>query len=589
MDKPLKIFVVEDEIIAAESLIIDLKKFGYEVVGNASNKKEALQKILLNIPNLILMDIKLKDEDGVELTEELHRLTINPIPVVYLTAYADQDTIQRAIKSSPYGFISKPYKLETLQATINIAINKYREFSSLKNQLDKEHEKLEALSKLDPLTQLPNQFSLVENFNGILEVFYQQANTNENFDQPNIPSLIPIFYLDFKRLMVVKDELGLDVSNALFKALSKRLKANIDSDTVIARLENYEFCLISPPIISRQVAIDLAKSLLETITPPFIYKGEDIYIDFNIGISFYPVQGYLIHELLGKAQKAVKVNEKFGLNQYQVYSNALHNFRKNEISIEAELHKALAREEFELFYQPKVDIKTNKIIGAEALLRWNNSTHKFISPDVFIPIAEEIGLIDSIGEWVLNTACQQFNDVIKQYGEDLFIAINFSARQFNNTALNQTVFKILANNCFNVNLLEIELTESILVNNPALVAKKLTRLKSSGLKIAVDDFGKGYSSLSYLQNFYFDILKIDRCFIKDIDSNITNASIVRYLIELSHKLGVKVVAEGVETKGELEFLTTYNCDAFQGYLFSRPLAFSDFKRFIFSHRQSSLS
>ncbi|AUC61071.1 diguanylate cyclase/phosphodiesterase with PAS/PAC sensor(s) [Cyanobacterium sp. HL-69] len=573
MTNPITIFIVEDEAIAAESLKLDLETIGYRVVGLADNRKDALHGIYKSKPDLVLMDIKIKNDDGIILAEEIAKKTSNSIPIIYLTAYTDQNTIKRAVKTSPYGFIAKPYKIEVLESNISIALNKHQQIVDKELQLLKQQEKLNAVSKYDSLTQLPNQLSLVENFNAILEVFYQQINASADNNEETIPSLIPIFYLDFSRFNLIRDELGIDVSNSLFKAVVKRLKANLGDDIIIAKLEHYEFCLITEPIRHRQSAIDLAEDLLKNITPPLIYKKQKIYIDFNIGISFYPIQGDTINELLNNAKAVVTENKTVGLNQYEVYSPAFHTNNKNEVAIETKLHDALANEEFEVFYQPKVNLKTNKIIGIEALLRWNDPGHNNISPAVFIPIAEQIGLIDSIGEWVLNKACEDFKLLEKRCGQQMQVSVNFSPRQFNDNLLEQKIFKILADHYFNPQFLEIELTESLLIKNPSLAVKKLNKLKSAGLKIAIDDFGKGYSSLGYLQHFNFDTLKIDRDFIKNIDGNYKNASIVRCLIQMAHQLNLKVVAEGVETPGELNFLANNDCDIFQGYLFSRPIAF----------------
>jgi len=413
-----------------------------------------------------------------------------------------------------------------------------------------------------------------------LEVFYQQLSYQENIKNNEIPQLIPIFYLNFNRFKLIRDEFGQELSNLLVKALVKRLKANLSEDTIITRLQGDEFALIIPPISTKQVAIDLARMLLEKITPPFIYKQKEIYIDFKIGISFYPLQGQNIDELLYKAKEAIYGLENIGENQFQIYSPALHKYTAKQITLEAQLHHALDRNELELYYQPKVDIKNSKIIGAEALLRWNHPDEKFISPTIFIPIAEETGLIEPIGEWVLNKACEEFNFLHKNYKADLQVAVNLSARQFNQDLLEHKILKILAFHYFNPSLLEIELTESILVRNTSFASKKLNKLKSAGLKIAIDDFGTGYSSLGYLQSFNFDILKIDRCFIKEINTNTKNATITKSLIEMAHQLNLQVVAEGVENEPELAFLHRNNCDYYQGYLFSRPLPFSQFQELL---------
>jgi diguanylate cyclase (GGDEF)-like protein len=576
----MKVFIVEDEIIAAESLIIDLEKLGYQVIGRCSDGDKALNKITETNPDLVLMDIHIKGEkDGILLAEELSKFS-KPIPVVYLTAYADDKTLNRVVKTSAYGYIVKPYKIQDLASTITIALNKYQEVEYLKSKLTQQQEKLDFIIKHDEVTQLPNQLSLVENFNGILEVFYQQLNSQSYANQRDVPKLIPILYLSFDRFRLIRDEFGQELGNLLLKALVKRLQANLTEDTMLTRLNGDEFVIIIPPVFSRQQVMDIAKILLEKITPPFVYKNNEIYIDFKIGISLYPLHGQNIDELLYKAKQAVKDLENKGENLYQVYSPTLHQYTTKQISLEAQLHHALERNELELYYQPQVEISTRKILGAEALLRWNHPEEKFISPTVFIPLAEETGLIEEIGEWVLNRACEEFKIVQKKYRADLRVAVNLSPRQFNQDLLEHKIFKIIGFHYFNPSLLELELTENTLVNNTSAAIKKLNKLKSAGLTIAIDDFGTGYSSLGYIQDFNFDILKIDRCFIKDIHNNSKNATITKYLIEMAHHLNLKVVAEGIEIEPELAFLYKNNCDYYQGYLFSRPLPFSQFQELL---------
>lgn len=576
----MKIFIVEDEMIAVESLVIDLEKLGYQVVGRCSDGDKALAKIINTNPDLVLMDIHIKGEkDGIILAEELNKFS-NPIPVIYLTAYADDKTLNRVIKTSPYGYLVKPYKIQDLASTIIIARNKYQELEHLKSKLTKQQEKLDFIIKHDEVTQLPNQLSLVENFNGILEVFYQQLNTESFENDRDIPKLIPIFYLRFDRFRLIRDEFGQELGNLLLKALVKRLQVNVSEDTMLTRLDGDEFALIFPPLFSRQQAMDIAKTLMAKINPPFVYKNNEIYIDFKIGISLYPLHGQNIDELLYKAKEAVKDLDNKGENLCQVYSPTLHKYTPKQISLEAQLHHALERNEFELYYQPKIEIATRRILGAEALLRWNHPEEKFISPAVFIPLAEETGLIEEIGEWVLNRACEEFKIVQQKYRSDLQVAVNLSPRQFNQDLLEHKILKIVGFHYFNPSLLELELTESTLISNTSVAIKKLNKLKSVGLSIAIDDFGTGYSSLGYIQDFNFDILKIDRCFIKDIHNNPKNATITKYLIEMAHQLNLKVVAEGIEVEPELAFLHKHHCDYYQGYLFSRPLPFPQFQELL---------
>jgi len=323
MNKATKVFIVEDEIIAAESLTIDLQKLGYQVVGRANTKEKAIAKIKETEPNLVLMDIKIKgEEDGINTAQTLQNIA--SIPVIYLTAYADSETLKRATKTSPYGYLVKPYKIDDLNSTINIALQKYQEIQETKKQLNQYQEKLNYATKYDDVTKLPNQLSLVENFNAILEVFYQQLIYDSELEKNNIPQIIPVFYLNFNSFHLIRDQFGQELGNMLLKALVKRLQANLSEDAILARLQGDDFALIIPPIISKQEAIDLAKKILKNGTHPFIYKEQEIYINFNIGISFYPLQGENIDQLLYKAKQAVQELSKFGENQYQTYSPTLH-------------------------------------------------------------------------------------------------------------------------------------------------------------------------------------------------------------------------------------------------------------------------
>lgn len=585
MTHHIKIFIVEDELIAAESLIMDLKQLGYQVVGKADSADKVFDQILKNQPDLILMDINIKGKKtGIDVANELNKYY--DIPIIYLTAYADEKTLEQASLSSPYGYIVKPYKIQDLQSSIFMALTKFKDMVKVQKKLEKTQQKLNYFITNDTITNLPNQLSLVENFQGILEYFYQTISFQEtektwsDNEVQEINQLIPIFYISLDRFNLIREELGNDVANFLLRGIAERLKKNVNQDSLISRLEGDEFALILPPIQAKQVAMDLAQILLVNISKSFIYNKQEIFIDLSIGISFYPIQGKEINQLLINAKKALRQYSNLGGNQYQVYSPVFHSHTSNQMLMEADLHHALDRNQLELYYQPQVDLKTGKVFGSEALLRWKHHEKGFISPGVFIPIAEETGLIEEIGEWVLKTACNQTSYIHKKGFSNLTISVNISARQFNNSDLIKKLGQILAITAFPSKYLDLELTESILIHNPSVSKRKLDLLKGFGVNISIDDFGTGYSSLGYLQNFSFDVLKIDRCFIKDIHIETKNSAITKSLINLSHQLNLKVIAEGVEKEAELNFLKENNCDAFQGYLFSRPLCFSDFEVFL---------
>lgn len=581
MEEKIKIFVVEDEIIAAESLTCDLQQLGYEVVGKTNSAEKAIEKIQQLQPDLVLLDIKIGGNvDGIELARELNK--IFPIPIVYLTAYADSDTLQRAMKTSPYGYIVKPYKKQDLATTISIALQKYQEIRRLKTQLTVQQERLNFLSKYDEVTQLPNQLSLVENFNAILEVFYQQVDQN-NPHEDIFPQLIPIFYITLTNLPLLRNSLGTEFTNLVLKAVVNRFKSLIIKESVLVRLDDDDFAILSPPVATKQVALDFAEHFIKEMAPPFLVNGREIYVDFQMGISFYPLHGENIDELLYKAKEAIQDLAERGQNCYQVYSPVFHKYDSLRLKLESDLHHALEKKQLEIHYQPLVEVGTNKIIGAEALLRWNHPQEKYISPDIFIPLAEDIGLIEPINDWLLHNTCQQFQVFRKQFSPQLLLFVNLSVRQLYDDSLENKILKAIAHNYLSPAALVLEISERALVKHTSQAAKKLKKLKSLGFQIAIDDFGTGYSSLGYLGNIDFDILKIDQCFVRDIDKNQRNQTITKYLIQMAHQLRLKVAAEGVENEPELAFLYKNNCDYYQGYLFSRPLPPEEFEELLTMH------
>lgn len=309
MTHHIKIFIVEDELIAAESLIMDLKQLGYQVVGKADSADKVFDQILKNQPDLILMDINIKGKKtGIDVANELNKYY--DIPIIYLTAYADEKTLEQASLSSPYGYIVKPYKIQDLQSSIFMALTKFKDMVKVQKKLEKTQQKLNYFITNDTITNLPNQLSLVENFQGILEYFYQTISFQEtektwsDNEVQEINQLIPIFYISLDRFNLIREELGNDVANFLLRGIAERLKKNVNQDSLISRLEGDEFALILPPIQAKQVAMDLAQILLVNISKSFIYNKQEIFIDLSIGISFYPIQGKEINQLLINAKKS---------------------------------------------------------------------------------------------------------------------------------------------------------------------------------------------------------------------------------------------------------------------------------------------
>lgn len=420
MKKP-EIMIVEDELIVAENLAKNLNKLGYKVTAIIDSGEDAITQAVATHPDMILMDIMLQgDLDGVEAAGEIHSQL--HIPVIYMTAYADNKTIDRAKKTEPYGYLVKPFKPQDIQATIEVALHRHH---------------VEQVA----INQHLNQIQILENN---LHYFVQQSLKN---------------------------------------------------------------------------------------------------------------------------------------SQYKRAINPLNQTSEN-IDFAADLPSAIEQQEFQLDYQPKLDIKTGKIISLEALMRWFHPVHGMISPNLFIPLAEKMGLISSLDQYALEEACRK-TLVLHQMGfKGMRIAVNLSGQQLHRPNLSQQILEIAKRVGLDPFWIELELTESTLVNDIVLACENLTKLKNLGIKIAIDDFGTGYSSLSYLQHFSFNTLKIDRSFIQNIDQNRKNQVIVTSMLLMAEQLNLNTIAEGVETEEELDFLQRHNCDAVQGYLISKPLPWDEFIQFM---------
>jgi EAL domain-containing protein (putative c-di-GMP-specific phosphodiesterase class I) len=320
--------------------------------------------------------------------------------------------------------------------------------------------------------------------------------------------------------------------------------------------------------------------IMEAVSQPLLIEDHEFFLTCSIGVSTYPSDGITAESLIKHADIAMYRAKEMGRNAYQFYTESMNQRTLERLSMEGDLRHALERNEMELHYQPQVSLPDGAIVGMEALLRWNHPTLGQISPARFIGLAEEMGLIVPIGTWVLRTACAQARAWQLDGLGDLRVAVNLSARQFTQKALEQSIAGMLAEVGLPPRLLELELTESMVMSDVEHAITILRNLKALGVHIAIDDFGTGYSSLAYLRRFPIDVLKIDQSFVKDLTVDADDAAIVRSIISLAHSLRLKVIAEGVETTEQLAFLRAHGCDQMQGYLFSRPLDAAAFTRLL---------
>ncbi len=424
----------------------------------------------------------------------------------------------------------------------------------------KQHEAvLEHQASHDSLTGLPNR--------SLLRDRIEQAIVKAQRDN----HLVAVVFVDLDHFKLINDSLGHHVGDRLLLEVADRLLACVRGHDSVARQGGDEFVLVLTELHEENEILAIVSRLLEIISQPWMDEGQEYGLSCSVGISCYPQDGGDPDALLRCADAAMYKAKESGRSTYHFYTPELNLAISERLELENSLRHALEREEFRVYYQPRIDVASGRIIGAEALIRWDCPGKGIIPPDSFISIAEETGLIIPIGQWILEEACRQ-NSAWQRAGlPPINVSVNLSPIQFRHTGLVQSVASALAQAGLDPAFLELELTESFVMHDAERINVAMKSLKTLGVDIAVDDFGTGYSSLSYLKRFPVDRLKVDKSFVRDIDNDPDDAAIVRAIITLGHALGLKVVAEGVETLAHLEFLRQHGCDELQGYYFSRPI------------------
>ena len=437
------------------------------------------------------------------------------------------------------------------------------------SQLKQSETRLEHMAHYDPLTDLPNRLLILSHLNHALIQARRQH------------SLVGVIYLDLDRFKNINESLGYPVGDELLVTLTKRLSTHMRSEDMLARLGGDEFLLVLEHIEGPEDAAMAARSLLELLTQPFLLSGEqEIFIGASIGISIFPNDGNTADQLIQYADAAMHQAKQLGRNTYLFYTESLTRASGERLDMETRLRHAVAANQLRVHYQPQVDIATGRIIGAEALVRWQDPERGLIPPANFIPLAEESGLIGIIGEWVLKEACLQGKRWIEAGLPFMTMAVNLSPHQFQRGNIVGVVSRVLVETGFPADRLELELTESALMQEEENAVKMLHLLRALDIRLAIDDFGTGYSSLSYLKRFPLDILKIDKSFVDDIPFHLDDMEIAATIIAMGHSLGFKVMAEGVETIEQLNFLQQKGCDMYQGYLTSPPVPAEDFENML---------
>ena len=429
-------------------------------------------------------------------------------------------------------------------------------------------QKIEYLAYRDTLTNLYNRSSLMESLTLVLEM---SKRSDEH---------MALLFIDLDNFKVINDSLGHPIGDMLLYQVAARLLESVRNADIVARLGGDEFVIVLPQIQSGVSVAPIVGKLQHALSQPYIIDGYTLYATASIGISIFPHDGETVEELMKNSDVALYHAKSEGRNNYQFFKQEMNSNARERLLMEHDLRLAVENEEFILHYQPQIDVITGQMIGVEALVRWQHPNLGLVFPDSFIGVAESTGLILPIGKFVLETACRQLKAWQAEGLPQIRMAVNLSALQFKQSDLPFMVEKIITETGIDPHLLELEITESVAMDNPDAAILHLNKFREMGVELAIDDFGTGYSSLSYLKLFPVHRLKIDRSFVKDLETDSDDAAIASATIALAHSLGKNVVAEGVETEFQLSYLRSQQCDIVQGYYYSRPMPVAELAAFL---------
>src|SRR5690554_6341650 len=427
----------------------------------------------------------------------------------------------------------------------------------------------------DILTGLPNRMLALDR----LKLALAQARRDS--------SQVGVMFLDLDNFKHINDTLGHDAGDTLLVEAARRISSCLRGTSTVARLGGDEFLVVLPGLSGPDAACQVADRILKTFSTPFMLGGQEVFVTTSIGIATFPQDSDNSGTLLQHADAAMYEAKHKGKSAYSRFTPEMTEISHERLQMESYMRKALELGEFELYFQPIIDTHSGKLVSAEALLRWNNPALGLVMPDRFIPLAEETGLIIPIGEWVIQEACKAARNWQTLTGNPIGVAVNVSPRQFRDPGFTDAVMRALDASGLSPELLELEITERLILDNSIETADILRKLDRSGIRLTVDDFGTGYSALSYLKSYPFDTLKIDKSFIQDVLTENDDASLVRAIITMAHSLGLKVVAEGVEAEAQTHFLKEEHCDYSQGYFYSTPLPEQDFIQWLDTNERAS--
>jgi diguanylate cyclase len=550
-----RILVIEDKTQPPTNLISVLASEGFEVAATEGGLAGFAQ-IQAWLPDLILCNQSMSDSSGNEMLQQLrHHPQWAGLPFVFFSAETDRATVRRAMNLGADDYLIQPFNREELIETIQACFKK-RETLHRSYLWQVQQESDHPLTHWDPLTRLPNR-----------RLFLEQIRTALTDAKQQQSSLV-VLSLNLDDWRTIMMTFGHEAGEALLGAVAGRLR---NCQVPVGRLAESEFGLILTGAMQHQQVTQFVQQLQATLMEPYQINGHEVRIRSSLGIAAYPQHSHQPESLLMQADTAMRWCQQRGHTHYRFYNPSMGAIEAEQHLLATELNRAIERNQLEVYYQPQVDINTGQLMGVEALLRWHHPQRGMVSPKTFIPIAEDSGMILPIGEWVLRTACRQFQSWQPISQHPFKLSVNLSMRQLQQDNLVEVVEGILRETGMDARSLSLELTETSLMQQVSTSVYTLHQLKALGVGISIDDFGTGYSSLTYLNKLPIDTLKIDHTFVSQLTVNHNAAVISNAIIDLAQRLNLNIVAEGVENRRQLEFLHGCGCYAVQGFFYSPPL------------------
>jgi diguanylate cyclase (GGDEF)-like protein len=558
--KPLRVLIVEDSENDAELLLSELRRGGYEPTHERVETAKAMSAALdRQVWEIAFGDYSMPHFNGVAALKLLRARELD-LPFLFVSGTIGEDIAVEAMKNGANDYIMKGNLKRLLPA-----VDRELKEAGGRREHRQAEETIRYLAYYDSLTGLPNRASLLDRL--------RQAISDSQRDKKSVALLL----MDLDHFKEVNDTLGHHRGDRLLQEVGSRLQTALRPSDVVARLGGDEF-VVMLPLSGSGDAVLVAQKVMTALEPPFIIEGLPVAVEASIGIAIYPDHGPTPDDLMQRADVAMYAAKQSGSGSI-IYDAKLDQHSPRRLALMGELRQAIEQNQLLLHYQPKIDLKTRRIIGVEALARWKHPAHGFIPPDEFIPPAERTGLIKPLTLWIFNKAQRQCL-ASRREGNQLTMSVNLSARNLLDPHLPEQLGKLLQTSSGVSEGLELEITESAIMADPGRALESITRLRALGIRFSIDDFGIGYSSLAYLKKLPVDSIKIDKSFVINMAGNQNDAVIVRSTIDLAHNLGLKVIAEGVENKDLWDRLSALGCDEAQGYYMARPMPAEDLTRWL---------